>query len=423
MSCFTISISSSEQQSKFTTKDDDGSCCSPNRDISMIEFIPATTTSSSSSFFSTTSKDDDSDGGSDDGGDDVNIQDIEQRLTNQKRIEMNKNMVYLSGGEFIMGTDKPKILIDGEGPTRRVFLSPFYIDRYEVTNEDFKVFIDSTGFITESERFGWSFVFLSAIPEQILTTLTSAVAGAEWWIPVPHATWATPEGVGSDVFSSGRARHPVVHVSWNDAVAFCTWRGKGFVSASSSDSDGDSDGEIPSLIYLPTEAQWEFAARGNKKGFLYPWGNKLLMNNRTHMANIFQGNFPISNTKHDGYDGTAPVDAFPAQNDYGLHGMIGNAWEWVYDTWKSDHYDDSITSKSAPIINPKGPSLSPKDPNDLEKTKKGGSFLCHKSYCYRYRTASRNHASADSGTSHGGFRCGGENDLNNNNPRDRTDEM
>jgi len=284
-----------------------------------------------------------------------------------------------------MGTSRPKIYSDGETPARRVSLKAYYLDRYEVSNDDFLNFIksesnDDKEYKTEAERFGWSFVFRDLVPSELLASLEHAVAGAEWWIVVPGATWRSPEGPGSDVFDSGRGREPVVHVSWNDAVDFCRWRD----------------------ARLPTEAEWERAARGDLAKQVFPWGNKIQEPKGTHRANIFHGSFPYHNSGDDGFKYLAPVDAFGPQNEYGLYNMIGNAWEWVHDAWTNYH---EPADDDHPIVNPSGPINRNHNEGNEERTKRGGSYLCHKSYCYRYRNAARHHTSADSTTSHGGFRC------------------
>ena len=278
-------------------------------------------------------------------------------------------MVSLPGGSFLMGTDYPEAFPnDGEGPVREIILEPFAIDRYPVTNELFEQFINESGYQTEAERFGWSFVFWSLIPKALLRELIAdTVAETPWWCAVPGAHWKAPEGTGSNV--EMRKNHPVVHVSWHDAQAYCRWSGQ----------------------RLPTEAEWEYAARGGLVQKIYPWGDKLRPNGE-HRCNIWQGDFPRVDTAEDGFSGTCPVDAFPA-NGYGIYSLSGNAWDWCADWFDSKFHVDG------PRENPQGP------PEGTAKVMKGGSFLCHKSYCNRYRVAARSSVTPDSSTSHLSFRC------------------
>lgn len=295
-----------------------------------------------------------------------------------------EKMIFVDEGSFYMGTDNPKIQYDGESPRRRVHISAFLLDTFEVTNKDFQVFVNATNYTTESELFGWSFVFHSAVAPQIKDKITQAVLGAEWWLPVNNSWWLEPEGPGTNVFETNRELHPVSQVSWNDAVAYCSWR----------------------RARLPTEAEWEYAARGGRngtQGLIFPWGNSFITNG-TYRANTYQGNFPSTNKMDDGYEFLAPVGSYPPQNELGFHDLIGNIWEWTSDWWTIEHLNDNINKKISMNVDtilhdPKGPKTG------SEKTKKGGSFLCHKSYCYRYRNAARHHATPDSGTSNGGFRC------------------
>jgi formylglycine-generating enzyme required for sulfatase activity len=285
------------------------------------------------------------------------------------RPEFLERMISLPGGSFLMGTDYAEAFpLDGEGPVREITVNPFLIDRYPVTNDLFRQFVDATGYKTEAEVFGWSFVFWAHIPESRFADLVEdTVAGAPWWCKVPGAVWNCPEGPGSNV--AERGDHPVVHISWNDAQAYCRWSGQ----------------------RLPTEAEWEYAARGGLAQKLYPWGDKLRPNGE-HRCNIWQGEFPKLDTGDDGYTGTCPVDSFPP-NDFGIYSITGNAWEWCADWFSTDHHRD------ADRINPAGPS------SGTSKVTKGGSFLCHKSYCNRYRVAARSSNTPDSSTSNTGFRC------------------
>ena len=278
-----------------------------------------------------------------------------------------KDMVLLSG-EFLMGTDdRMRVPSDGEGPVRSVKVRPFYIDPIAVTNARFLRFVNETGYITEAERFGWSFVFRQFVSKRIYRKVEQAVAEAPWWWRVDGSYWRRPEGPDSDI--DDRMDHPVVHVSWNDARAYCQWSGK----------------------RLPTEAEWEFAARGGLEQARYPWGNGLTPGGE-HRCNIWQGAFPDLNTLADGYAGTAPASSF-APNGYGLYSTSGNVWEWCSDWFSPDFH------AHGPREDPTGPSIG------VARVTKGGSYLCHASYCNRYRVSARNATPADSSTGHMGFRC------------------
>ncbi|XP_029947717.1 formylglycine-generating enzyme isoform X2 [Salarias fasciatus] len=280
--------------------------------------------------------------------------------------ELLSPMVYISGGEFLMGTNDPGIPADGEGPQRLVHVDSFYMDVQEVTNQQFQSFVSATDYVTEAEKFGDSFVFEGLLSEQVKNEITQAVAAAPWWLPVKGANWKHPEGPDSNI--TDRMDHPVLHVSWADAVAFCSWADK----------------------RLPTEAEWEYACRGGLKDRLYPWGNKLNPKGQ-HYANLWQGDFPSHNSAEDGFIKSSPVKSFPA-NNFGLYDMVGNAWEWTSDWWTVHHTAEQKH-------NPTGP------PSGKDKVKKGGSYMCHKSYCYRYRCAARSQNTPDSSASNLGFRC------------------
>ncbi|KAJ8257899.1 hypothetical protein GJAV_G00190930 [Gymnothorax javanicus] len=275
-------------------------------------------------------------------------------------------MVLISAGEFLMGTNNPEIPQDGEGPQRKVHLEQFYMDIHEVSNYEFQKFVNATNFVTEAEKFGDSFVFEGILSEAVKSQISQSVAAAPWWLPVKGADWRHPEGPDSNI--TDRLDHPVLHVSWRDASAYCTWAGK----------------------RLPTEAEWEYACRGGLNDRLFPWGNKLQPKGQ-HYANLWQGEFPVQNTAEDGYIKTSPVMSFPA-NGYGLYNMVGNAWEWTSDWWSVHHTTDELH-------NPKGPATG------HDRVKKGGSYMCHKSYCYRYRCAARSQNTPDSSASNLGFRC------------------
>jgi sulfatase modifying factor 1 len=283
--------------------------------------------------------------------------------------EDDSDMAIVPAGTFGCGSDlREGHPSDGEGPSRLVRLDGFRIDRCAVTNVRFARFVDATSYVTDAERIGWSFVFAGLLPDDFVET--RGVAAAPWWRQVYGANWRQPEGKRSDI--SGRDDLPVIHVSHADATAFCDWAGK----------------------RLPTEAEWEKAARGGLEGKRFPWGDEETLRGE-HRCNVWQGTFPSDNTKGDGYYGVAPVDAF-APNGFGLHNMAGNTWEWCSDWFASRHFDGDIGS---PIINPRGAG------NGTHRVMRGGSYLCHPSYCWRYRNAARSASTPDTATGHVGFRC------------------
>ena len=264
------------------------------------------------------------------------------------------NLVPLRGGTFAMGSESDEaVLGDGEGPVRDAAVAPYAIDAHCVSNERFAAFVDATGHVTDAERYGWSFVFEGFLPAPLRDC--DRAAGAPWWAAVPDTSWRCPEGPGSDV--ADRADHPVVHVSWQDAVAYCAW----------------------AQVRLPTEVEWEYAARGGLHQARYAWGDDLTPEGR-HACNIWQGSFPATNTVDDGWFGTAPVDAFEP-NGHGLFNVAGNVWEWTSDPWA---VGDAV-DPGARVI-------------------RGGSYLCHESYCNRYRVSARTLSTPDSSTGHQGFR-------------------
>ena len=275
-----------------------------------------------------------------------------------------EGMIRLDGGAFLMGTESAEAFpADGEGPVRKVGVDPFYMDARPVSNWQFREFVRATGHMTESERFGWSYVFHSHVPHE---KIEDRVLGVEWWCSVQGADWAHPEGPDTQIES--RLELPVLHVSWNDAAAYAKWAGK----------------------RLPTEAEWEYAARGGLEQKIYPWGDELTPDGK-HLCNVWQGEFPSNDLGEDGFTAVGPADAFPS-NAYGLFGITGNAWEWCSD-WFSPEYH-LLAGKTNPI----GP------PGGTAKVMKGGSYLCHRSYCNRYRVAARTSNTPDSATTNISFR-------------------
>lgn len=263
-------------------------------------------------------------------------------------------LVPLRGGSFRMGSeDGDTVPGDAEGPVREVSVRDFGIDAVCVSNHRFEAFTSATGYRTDAERAGWSYVFEGLLPAALRDH--DRVAEAPWWVAVPGADWRSPEGPGSSI--AERAEHPVVHVSCRDALAYCAWAG----------------------LRLPTEAEWEYAARGGLEQARFPWGDDLTPGG-VHRCNIWQGSFPGENTGEDGWLGTAPVDAFEP-NGFGLFNTSGNVWEWTADPWQA---------AGAPLAG--------------TRVIRGGSYLCHASYCNRYRVSARTVGSLDSTAGHQGFR-------------------
>jgi formylglycine-generating enzyme required for sulfatase activity len=275
------------------------------------------------------------------------------------------DLVSITSATFRMGTDDPRgYPADGEGPIHAVEVSTYSIGRHAVTNAEFARFVEATGYVTTAEQFGDSFVFAGLLPDDFPPT--RGVAAAPWWRQVEGADWWHPEGPQSDI--TGRADHPVVHVSWDDAAAYTTWSG----------------------TRLPTEAQWEHAARGGLDGVHFPWGADVEPDGE-HRMNVFQGRFPERDTGDDGWVGTCPVGSFPA-NGLGLFEMTGNVWEWC-----SDWFDPGFYARS-PTRDPDGPSTG------TARVMRGGSYLCHESYCWRYRVDARSSNHPDSSAGNIGFR-------------------
>lgn len=272
-----------------------------------------------------------------------------------------------------MGTDSDAGFdADGEGPTREVTIDAFRASAHAVTNAEFYRFVEETGYATDAERHGWSFVFENYLTEEAEAAAVGTAGGAGWWVGVEGATWYRPEGPGSSI--RDRLDHPVVHVSWSDAVAYCEWAG----------------------ARLPTEGEWEYAARGGLEGRRFPWGDDLEPDG-IHRCNVWQGEFPDRDIGADGYRGTGPVDAFEP-NGYGLYNPVGNVWEWCADAFDPDYH---VTTADE---NPIGTAASDAD-GPVERSMRGGSYLCHDSWCNRYRVAARSKNTANSSTGNIGFRC------------------
>jgi formylglycine-generating enzyme required for sulfatase activity len=307
----------------------------------------------------------------------------------------HKGMIWIKGGTFMMGADNKQAAED-EYPKHKVTISGFWIDATELTNAEFAKFVKATGYITTAERKpDWNELKKQVPPgtpkpDDSLLVAASLVFHspahavslndyAQWWVWQKGANWKHPHGPGSTI--KGKDNYPVVHVSWYDAVAYCKWAGK----------------------RLPTEAEWEWAARGGLQNKVYPWGNEGVDEGKPK-ANTWQGTFPVKNTLRDKYYYTAPVGSF-SPNGYGLYDMAGNVWEWCADYYNNTYY--ATINKPAGVNNPKGPATSydPDEPYAKKRVIRGGSFLCNDSYCSGYRVARRMKSTEDSGMEHVGFRC------------------
>jgi formylglycine-generating enzyme required for sulfatase activity len=306
-----------------------------------------------------------------------------------------ENMSFIQGGVFMMGGDNDPARED-EFPKHKVQLNSFYIDKTEVTNSSFRKFVDATGYVTTAEKdVDWNEMKKqlppnTPMPDSELLKAASLVFVptetqvnlsdySQWWQWKKGANWKHPQGPESDII--GKDNFPVVQISWDDANAYCKWAGK----------------------RLPTEAEWEYAARGGKINTVYSWGNEFI-DSGNFKCNYWQGSFPNQNDTLDGFYNSSPVKSF-LPNKYGLYDMSGNVWEWCSDLYNYNYYK-SFPKKSI-ALNPKGPSKSfdPDEPLIKKRVMRGGSFLCNESYCSGYRNSSRMKSSQDTGMEHVGFRC------------------
>ncbi|ELW48757.1 Sulfatase-modifying factor 1 [Tupaia chinensis] len=316
-------------------------------------------------------------------------------------------MVPIPAGVFTMGTDDPQIKQDGEAPARRVAIDAFYMDAYEVSNAEFEKFVNSTGYLTEAEKFGDSFVFEGMLSEQVKTGIQQAmededfsgVSAARTESNVPPANislfWVAlrsqllPGGYLLKALTGDIQKGPILLSYTGQIIQFSTSPGTMRLPTARGRESG-----CPQKLSGNTAVEEAYKIVQNDADvpsiLLFPWGNKLQPRGQ-HYANIWQGEFPVTNTAEDGFQGTAPVDAFPP-NGYGLYNIVGNAWEWTSDWWTVYHSVEET-------LNPKGP------PSGKDRVKKGGSYMCHKSYCYRYRCAARSQNTPDSSASNLGFRC------------------
>jgi formylglycine-generating enzyme len=311
-------------------------------------------------------------------------------------VQAPAGMVWIPGGEFSMGATPSSEgmchiggLTQDSLPVHRVYVDGFWMDETEVTNAQFDVFVKATGYKTIAEIAPTQEQYPTAPPENLVAGSVVYTPTAkpvplnnhfQWWNYVRGADWRHPEGPKSSI--KGRENHPVVHIAYPDALAYAKWAGK----------------------RLPTEAEWEFAARGGLVGKLYAWGDEFQPGGKT-MANTFQGKFPVKDTGEDGFKGVAAVRSFPA-NGYGLYDVGGNVWEWTSDWYRPDYY--ATLAKSGKVVrNPQGPhsSFDPSEPTEKKRVHRGGSYLCTDQYCTRYMVGTRGKGEETTGTNHLGFRC------------------
>ena len=339
------------------------------------------------------------------------ISDSEMAFVNKMQVDPNQandfgGMKKIEGGTFVMGgntPDAPETLPPGavprpdEFPNNRISVNSFWMDETEVTNAQFAAFVEATGYVTTAERPINLEEIMAQLPPNTKPPPPAVLQPAslvftyperredrsyvvaDWWKGVPGASWKHPNGPGSDI--KGKDDHPVIHVSWYDAMSYAKWAGK----------------------RLPTEAEWEYASRGGKTEEKFPWGQEDIAQGETK-ANTWQGEFPVENLIEDGFERLAPVKSF-APNGYGLYDMAGNVWEWCSDWYHSDYY--GCVEVKELNDNPTGPegSFDPALPSTPQKVVRGGSFLCNASYCSGYRSAARMKSSPDTGLEHTGFRC------------------
>lgn len=314
---------------------------------------------------------------------------IEKEKTEKELTPPSPNMVWIPGGTFTMGSNHHYA---EEAPAHRVKVDGFWMDQSPVTNKDFAKFVEDTGYVTFCELVPDASLYPGAKKEMLTAASVVFVKPSgpvdlrnpyQWWHYTPGADWRHPQGPGSSI--ENRMDHPVVHVTWKDVQAYAKWAGK----------------------KLPTEAEWEFAARGGHEGREFAWGDELVPAHG-HQANIWQGEFPWQNLTDDGFEGTSPVGSFPA-NEYGLYDMIGNVWEWTVDWYAPQHAEEKHKACCIPK-NPRGAaeaeSYDPRQTLQIpRKVMKGGSHLCAPNYCRRYRPSARMAQPVDTSTSHLGFRC------------------
>lgn len=321
------------------------------------------------------------------------LEEVERMKADPDQAQSTNGMVWVEGGNYVMGGDNDQARED-EYPEHQAAIDGFWMDETEVTNAQFREFVDATKYITTAEKEITREDILAQLPEGTVLPedldlspfslvfhspppADRAYNPQDWWSVIKGANWQHPQG--PDTHLEGRENEPVVHISWYDAMAFCKWKGK----------------------RLPTEAEWEYASRGGKEGGIYPWGNEPVS---TQMANYWQGDFPSNHVVEDGFERLAPVKSFPP-NPLGLYDMAGNVWEWCADWYRHDYYQAAKTTRT--VKNPLGPtdSFDPQEPSVPKKVVRGGSFLCNDSDCSGYRVAARMKSSPDTGLEHTGCRC------------------